>query len=99
MVRRAALAHHSKRLRWHVYILQASDQTLYTGIARDASKRLLAHNTKKGSRYLRGRAPYEIVYREIRFGRSSASKREAQIKNLTRGQKKELIHGASLLAQ
>lgn len=80
-----------KRLRWFVYILRASDDTLYTGIARDAEKRLRSHNTKKGSKYLRGKGPYELVYREIRFGRSSASKREAQIKSLTRTQKKELI--------
>jgi putative endonuclease len=80
-----------KLLRWFVYVLRAVDGTLYTGIARDTAKRLGAHGSKKGSRYLRGRGPYELVHREVRFGRSSASKREAEIKSLSRQKKLELI--------
>ena len=90
MVRLAALAHH-KRHRWFVYILQAADKTLYTGIARNVEKRLAEHLSGKGSRYLRGRSPLKLLYKETRLGRSSASRREAQIKNLTREQKLEMI--------
>jgi putative endonuclease len=71
--------------------VRASDGTLYTGIARDVQKRLSAHVSGKGSRYLRGRAPIELVYREPHLNRSSALKREAQIKKLTRAQKQRLI--------
>ena len=81
----------NKRARWFVYIVTTSNQTLYTGIARDADKRLDEHRAGRGSRYLRGRAPLKMVYKEARFGRSSALKREAQIKSLTRKQKLELI--------
>jgi putative endonuclease len=79
------------RPRWFVYIIQAADHSLYTGIARDLAKRIETHVRGKGSRYLRGRSPYKVVYRESRFGLSSALKREAQIKKLTRLQKLELI--------
>ncbi len=84
-----------KRLRWFIYIVEASDGTFYTGIARDVTKRLQTHDSGKGSRYLRGRGPYTLVHREVRFGLSSALKREVQIKNLTRTQKEELIHASN----
>lgn len=80
-----------KRLRWFVYIVRATDGTLYTGIARDIAKRLQTHGSGKGSRYLRGRGPYTLVHHEVRFGLSSALKREIQIKDLTRAQKEDLI--------
>ena len=80
-----------RRKRWFVYIVRAADETLYTGIARDVARRLLTHGSGKGSRYLRGRSPLRIVYRESLSGRSSALKREAQIKKFTRRQKLELI--------
>ena len=79
-----------KQPRWYVYILRASG-TLYTGITRDIQKRLSAHASGKGSRYLRGKGPLELVHREVRYGRSNAQKREAAIKALTRPQKMELI--------
>ena len=81
----------SRRLRWFVYILQAADRTLYTGIARNVDKRLQTHLSGRGSRYLRGKTPLKLIYKEVRFGRSSALKREAGIKNLTRTQKMELV--------
>ena len=80
-----------KRRRFFVYVVQARDETLYTGIARDTDKRLGVHLNGAGSRYLRGRAPLKLVYREIRFGLSSALKREAEIKKLSRKQKLRLI--------
>ena len=81
-----------KRLvRWFVYILQASDKSLYTGIARNVEARLRKHLSGKGSRYLRGRSPLKVLYKEARLGRASASRREAEIKNLTREEKMRLV--------
>jgi predicted GIY-YIG superfamily endonuclease len=34
---------------WYVYILQCSDKTLYTGIAKDLEKRLAQHNSGTGA--------------------------------------------------
>ena len=76
---------------WTVYILRCADGTLYTGIAPDVEKRLQKHNEGKGAKYTRGRTPVELVYREEHPSRAEASKREYQIKQLSRAEKLELI--------
>jgi len=78
---------------YFVYILECSDKTLYTGIAKDVHKRLEEHNTSnKGAKYTRVRRPVHLVYYEPSDDRSSASKREHAIKKLTRAKKLELIN-------
>ena len=75
-----------------VYILECSDKTLYTGIAVDIEKRLQEHNeSDKGAKYTKARRPVKLVYAETSKNRSSASKREYAIKQLTREQKLRLI--------
>ena len=76
---------------WAVYILRCADGTLYTGIAPDVEKRVQKHNEGKGAKYTRGRTPVELVYREEHPNRAEASKREYQIKHLSRAEKLELI--------
>jgi putative endonuclease len=78
--------------KWKVYILRCSDDTLYTGITTDLDKRLNEHNSSaKGARYTRVRRPVELIYYENRYDRVDASKREYEIKQLSRKQKLELI--------
>jgi putative endonuclease len=75
-----------------VYIVKCSDNTLYTGIAKDLKRRIDEHNNSdKGAKYTRVRRPVELVYSEVSEDRSSASKREYEIKKFTRTQKLELI--------
>ena len=76
---------------WNVYILLCADGTLYTGIAPDVKKRLQKHNEGKGAKYTRGRTPVELVYQEPYPNRAEASKREYQIKQLSRAEKLALI--------
>lgn len=76
---------------WHLYILRCGDGSLYTGITTDVGKRFEAHQSGKGAKYTRGRGPLELVYRESCGSRSDASKREWQVKQLTREEKLELI--------
>lgn len=78
---------------WTVYIVRCSDDTLYTGIARDAARRIEEHNAGKGlaASYTRTRRPVVLVYRESAPTRSDALKREYAIKQLTRAQKQALI--------
>ncbi len=77
---------------WYVYIIRASDESLYTGITTDVQRRFDEHGgTEKGARYFRGRQPLEVVYRENHPDRSSALRREADIKKLPRNQKLKLI--------
>ena len=77
---------------WYVYIIRASDDSLYTGVTTDVQRRFNEHcGTIKGARFFRGRQPLEIVYTEPHPNRSSALRREAVIKKLTRDQKLDLI--------
>jgi len=77
---------------WTVYILRCADTSLYTGITNDLPRRLAAHNAGKGAKYTRGRTPATIVHTEDFPDRSSASKREHQIKTLTKQEKIALYH-------
>ena len=77
---------------WFVYILRCGDGTFYTGMAADVLARLEQHRSGKGAKYTRGRGPLELVYTEECADRSTALKREAQIKKLTHNEKMDLIY-------
>ena len=84
--------HKNDRTQWYVYIIRASDESLYTGITTDVERRFNEHCAgPKRARFFHGRQPLEVVYTEVQPDRSSALKREAAIKGLTRGLKLELI--------
>ena len=77
---------------WSLYIIEADDASLYTGITTDVERRFAEHRQKTlGARYFNGRTPLRVVYREDGHDRSSASRREAEIKKLSRRQKQRLI--------
>ncbi|RXK03648.1 endonuclease [Arcobacter sp. CECT 8989] len=79
---------------YFVYILECSDKSLYTGITTDVKKRLDEHNTsEKGAKYTKARRPVKLIYFEESQDRSSASKREYEIKKLSRSKKLQLIQG------
>ena len=79
---------------WFVYILKCVDHTLYTGVTTDLKRRLHEHNQlKSGAKYTRTRRPVTLVYCEIQPNRAEACKREFQLKQLSREQKKRLIDG------
>ncbi len=81
-------------MNWFVYIIEASDGSLYTGITTDLERRFSEHlQGRQGARYFAGRKPLAVVYHEQGHDRSSASRREAEIKKLSRGQKQALITG------
>jgi len=76
---------------YHLYILLCSDKSLYTGITNDLGKRMAAHREGKGSKYVRSRLPFKLIYTEEHSDKSSAAKREMEIKSWDRGKKiKEL---------
>ena len=78
-------------MNWFCYILRCADDSLYCGITNDLDKRLAAHNAGTASKYTRARVPVELVFAESCADRSAASKREMEIKNLTRAGKLALI--------
>ena len=78
-------------MNWSVYIIESSDKSYYTGITTDIDRRIKQHTDGDGAKYFNGRNPVKIVYVENGHNRSSATKREAEIKKLTRVEKEQLI--------
>lgn len=78
---------------WIVYIVRCRDDSLYTGITIDIERRLAEHNGENGTgaRYTRARRPVTLVYQETATSRSSAARREAEIKQLKKADKESLI--------
>jgi putative endonuclease len=76
---------------WFVYIVRCSDKTLYTGVTTDVEERLKKHNAGTGAKYTRSRRPVVLAYIEKKRSESTAKKREAQIKRLSRNEKVSLI--------
>lgn len=84
--------------RWWVYMIETARGTIYTGISTDPARRFEEHMAvyrgeagAKGAKFFRSVAPVALLYKEQCGDRSAATKREAQIKRLKRGQKLQLI--------
>jgi len=80
-----------KNTKHFVYIIKAADGTYYTGMTKDIKNRLALHESGKGAKYLRGRTPLTIVYRESCRDIKTAMVRELQIKRYSKRQKQKLI--------
>jgi len=80
---------------WFVYILRCRDGSLYTGITTDVQRRIAEHEAGKGAKYLRGKAPLQLVFQQRIGSRSEALKVEAGIKKLDRAGKDALMRSSS----
>ena len=74
-----------------VYILQCADTSLYTGITTDLKRRFNQHKSGEGGHYTSSKRAVKMVYTEECPDRSSALKREAEIKSWHREDKLTLI--------
>lgn len=77
--------------RWYLYVLQCSDNTLYTGITSNLQRRLKQHNSGRGASYTATRKPVHLLATWRFDGQGQALKAEAAFKNQTRQKKLELI--------
>ncbi len=78
----------------YTYIVECKDKTLYTGWTNHLQKRIKTHNDGKGAKYTKSRLPVRLVYYEVYETKQEAMRREYEIKQLTREQKKKLIEKA-----
>jgi len=80
---------------WYLYLIKCGDGSIYTGITTNVERRFEEHSSsgKKAARYLRGRGPLKLVFKEQVGDKGSALKLEYRIKQLPRSQKQELIDG------
>jgi putative endonuclease len=76
---------------YYVYMLLCGDDTIYTGISTDVERRVEEHRSGKGARYTRAKGVKRLLYKERKRSRSTASKREAEIKKMTRNEKLALV--------
>lgn len=80
---------------WYVYIVETTTGKYYTGITTDIERRFKEHcSSKKGAKFFRSNTPKKIIYSEEYENRSLASKREWEIKQMSKAKKVELVHSS-----
>ena len=76
---------------YYVYLIECKDGTLYTGITTDIQRRFKEHRLGRGGSYTRSKKVKKVLYTEEHKDRSSALKRETEIKGWRREKKLSLI--------
>lgn len=79
---------------WFVYVVKTNSDTLYCGITTDVARRFKEHSEqgKKCAKYLRGKAPLELVYQTNLPNKSAALQFEYNFKKLSRVRKLAIIN-------
>lgn len=80
-----------------VYILQCADKSIYTGITTDIQRRFNEHKNGEGGHYTKSKGVVKILYTESHKNKSSALKRESEIKSWHREKKLVLIKSNVLI--
>jgi putative endonuclease len=75
----------------HLYIVQCTDNNLYTGVTDNLNLRIKTHNKWQGPNFTRTRLPVKLVYFEKYDNLKAARHREKQIKGWRREKKENLI--------
>ena len=85
----------NKTNNWFLYLIRCKHGQLYTGITTDVERRFEEHKShdKKGSKYLRGKAPLRLVMKKRIGNKSLALKIEAKVKKLSKAKKELLVDG------
>ncbi|PKO07286.1 MAG: galactokinase [Chloroflexi bacterium HGW-Chloroflexi-3] len=74
-------------------MILCENQAFYTGWTKNISLRFRQHKIGNGSRYTKKNKPVKVVYWKTCKDKSTAMKKEIEIKKLTRKQKERLIFG------
>lgn len=82
---------------YYVYILVCRDNSFYIGYTADLKNRILEHNSRQGSFYIKSKLPARLVCYEKYFNEQEAIEREKQLKGWTRKKKIELIKRFQLI--
>ena len=82
-------------MKYYVYILRTSSNTLYIGQTNNLKRRLEEHkdNKTKSAKYIRYFQFFDLVYTESYSTRKEAMRREVQLKRWSRSKKEALIKG------
>ncbi|MDO8517462.1 MAG: GIY-YIG nuclease family protein [Nanoarchaeota archaeon] len=72
---------------WCVYLLECLDNSYYTGITNDLMKRMDAHKSGKGSKYVLAKGFGKLLSSKNYLNKSEALKAEYKIKQLPKDKK------------
>jgi len=86
----------TKNMNWYCYILKCRDNSYYTGITNNLSKRLEKHNQSKGAKYTAAKKPVTLVWSRKFSSKIVALKKENEIKGWNRERKEKLIKNAGV---
>lgn len=73
---------------WFLYLIECDDGSIYTGITIDVAARYAAHAAGTGARYTRMHPPRRLLASVEFIDRSTASKAEYEVKQMTVSQKR-----------
>ncbi|MBN4076675.1 GIY-YIG nuclease family protein [Mariprofundus ferrooxydans] len=76
---------------WFLYMIRCNKGQLYTGISTDVARRFAEHESGKGAKFLRGKAPLRLQFEQCVGSHSEALKVEIQVKKLSKKEKERLI--------
>lgn len=80
-------------MKFYVYLLRCSDESLYCGFTTDLDRRINEHNNSpKAAKYTKNKRPVILAYYEEFSDKTSALKREFEIKKMSRQQKIDIIN-------
>lgn len=82
---------------WFLYLLECTDGSIYTGITVDVEARYAAHASGLGARYTRAHPPERLLLCLDYPDRSTASKAEYAIKQLSAAQKRAYVQACLAL--
>ncbi len=71
-------------------MVKCKDGSIYTGISNDVEDRIKEHNSGQGGKYTASKRPVRLIFQEEQADKSSALRREKQIKNWSREKKEAL---------
>jgi ribosome-associated protein len=74
-------------MNWFLYLIECDDGSIYTGIAVDVAARYAAHANGTGARYTRMHPPRRLLASIAYVDRSTASKAEYEVKQMTAREK------------
>lgn len=90
---------------WGVYMIEADDGLIYTGITVDMERRWTEHlgasqGGSKGAKFFRGRKPARLLFYRAGFNRSAATQYEIAVKKMIKRRKLDLaLSDANQLSQ
>jgi putative endonuclease len=76
---------------WYLYLVRCRDDSLYTGISTDVDRRFRSHRAEVGAKYLKGRGPLALVYKEKIGDKRLACRVERMVKRWAKSKKERLV--------